>query len=411
MEIDKLSDKAISAAKPKSNGKVKKLSDGAGLFLWVMPNGSKYWRFKYYNLLGKERSLSIGVYPTVTLKAARNAAKEARQALLNGIDPSQQKQDEKRKRKQAADNSFQSIALEWLEKRKRDGLASVTREKNKWLLEKKLFPFIGGLPVSEVTAADLLKALRQMEVEGLNESARRARSVAGQVIRYAVVTSRAERDPTQDLRGALVSAKVKHRAAITDPSELGKLLVAMDAYTGTPETKAAMLLHPLLFQRPGEIRQMKWEDVDLENAEWRYLVTKTNTPHIVPLCKQALAILKDLYPLTGHGCYVFPSARGGSRPLSENGVRTALRTMGYTNEQVTPHGFRATARTLLDEKLGVSVDLIEHQSARTVRDAMGTAYNRTKHLEARKEMMQQWGDYLDTLRAIARGENVIHMLS
>jgi len=395
---NKLTEAAIKQAKPKD--KPHKLPDGNGMYLEVMPNGAKYWRFKYrYD--GKEKRLAFGVYPTVTLTKARDKARVAKEILADGNDPGEVKKQDKLTKQAANANTFEAVAYELVEKRKLEGAAPVTIEKLVWMLEKKLCPFIGGISVAEITPVQLLAALRRIEAEGLHETANRAKSVASKVMRFAVATGRAERDTTQDLRGALVTAKAKHRAAITKPEELAPLLLAIDGYTGTPEVKAALQLTPILFQRPGEIRHMEWAQIDWEQACWEIPADKMKMrlPHIVPLPKQALDILRKIQPLTSYGQYVFPSARRGGRPLSENGVLAALRTMGYTSEQVTPHGFRATARTILDEVLGFRVDYIEQQLAHAVKDANGRAYNRTKHLPERKDMMQAWADYLDQLKA------------
>lgn len=403
-EVDKLSDLAIKAAKSKD--KPYKLADGRGMYLHVMPNGSKYWRLKY-RYAGKEKApLALGVYPEMTLKAARAAATDARELLRSGQDPGSVRRVEKMTRTKAAANSFEAVAFEWVEKQQAEWSASHTT-RTRWLLDNHLLPWMGQRPIQEITAPELLAVLNRIASKGILETAHRAKHTAGQIFRYAIATGRAERDPTPDLKGALASPKEKHLASITEPKEVGKLLVAMDGFRGTPEVKAALLISPLLFQRPGEIRQMKWADIDFETSEWRYLVTKTQTPHIVPLSRQAIEILKELQPLTARSMYVFPSARGASRPLSENGVRTALRSLGFDNDTMTPHGFRAMARTILDEVLGYRVDWIEHQLAHAVKDPNGRAYNRTAHLEGRREMMQGWADYLDSLRAVARGDNIV----
>jgi integrase len=270
------------------------------------------------------------------------------------------------------------------------------------ILKNNLCKWLGQRPIEEITPPELLAVLRKTEARGTLETARRALQTAGQVYRYAIATGRTTGDPTPALKGALATPKGKHFAAITDPVELGKLLTAIDIYQGSPEVRAALQLSPLFFCRPGELRQLEWKEVNWkeERIEIAAEKMKMRQPHIIPLCRQSLAILHSLEPITGGGRYLFPSARGGSRPLSENGVRTALRAMGYSNDQVTPHGFRATARTLLDEVLGVRVDWIEHQLAHAVRDANGRAYNRTAHLEGRKKMMQDWADYLDSLKAM-----------
>jgi len=274
------------------------------------------------------------------------------------------------------------------------------RERTLRAMEKDLFPKLGNRPISEINAPELLATLRRIESRGAIETAHRAKQTAGQIFRYAVATGRAERDPSGDLKGALRNPKKRHLAAITEPKEVSKLLVAMDGFQGTPVVKTALLISPLLFQRPGEIRSMEWTEIDWELQQWQIPEhkMKIRRPHIVPRSTQAISRRKDLEPVPGRGKFVFPSARGGSRCLSENGVRTALRTLGYGNETMTPHGFRAMARTLLDEVLKVRVDIIEHQLAHAVKDPTGRAYNRTSFIEDRQLMMQSWADYLDKLR-------------
>ncbi len=390
-----LTDTKIKRAKPAE--KDYKLSDGKGLYLLVKANGSKYWRMKY-RLDGKEKLLSIGVYPDISLANARKHREIAREQVAQGIDPSQHKQATKAARKDASANSFEVIAREWLDKR---GNKSESADKRLVrLLERDLYPHIGKRPISDITPPELLKTLRRIEGRGAIETAHRAKQTAGMVFRYAVATGRADRDPSADLKGALKSPQKVHFPAITDPKEVGPLMTAIYAYQGTPTVTAALKLSPLVFCRPGELRHLEWSEVNFEEQRIELPASKMKIeePHIIPLSRQALEILEELHALTGRGRYVFPSARGASRPLSENGVRTALRTIGYTNEQITPHGFRAMARTLLDEVLNFRIDWIEHQLAHAVRDANGRAYNRTKHLKERHRMMQVWADYLDDLR-------------
>lgn len=384
-----------------------RVPDEKGLYLEVYPNGSKYWRLKY-RITGKEKRLAIGVYPDVTLAQAREARDAARKQLAQGIDPSEHKQATKAARQDAAANSFEVIALEWFARRMADK-SKDHRARTLRALEKDLFPFIGKRPIESITPQELLKSLRKIENRGAIETAHRAKQTAGQIFRYAVATGRAERDPSTDLKGALATPGKTHLAAITDPKEVGRLLLAIEGFTGTPTVKAALQLSPLLFCRPGELRHMEWEAINWEDKQWELPAEKMKMkqPHIVPLSTQALAILEDIHRLNGSRRYVFPSARGASRPLSENGVRTALRSLGYTNEQMTPHGFRAMARTILDEVLGFRVEWIEHQLAHAVRDANGRAYNRTTHLKQRRDMMQQWADYLDRLRLEASIPNVV----
>jgi len=398
---------AVSQAKPKA--KQYKLSDSHGLFLQVMPNGSKYWRYKY-RFAGKEKVLALGVFPDVSLKDARIARQEARHSLDKGVDPGAVRKVEKLTRYLAAAESFEAVGREWFEKEKA-GWSDSHAERTKRLLEKDLYPYIGPQPIKNITAPEVLAVLRRIESRGTIYVAHRAKQVAGQVFRYAIATGRAERNPGADLKGALVPRRQKHHAAITDPAELGKLMVAIDAFQGTPVVKAALQLSALLFQRPGEIRAMEWSEIKWDHSRWEIPAEKMkmDMPHVVPLSRQALAQLEELHLLTGRGRYVFPSARGASRCLSENTVRIALRTMGYDKETMTAHGFRAMARTILDEVLGCRVDWIEHQLAHAVKDANGRAYNRTAHLEGRAQMMQQWADYLDQLRVQAEAGNVVNI--
>lgn len=396
----------VKQSKPKE--KPYKLGDSGGLYLLVNPKGSRYWRYKY-RYAGKEKTLALGVYPEVSLKEAREAHQAARKSLRQGIDPGEQRKVEKLTRHLAAAESFEAVAREWFNRVMPEKSESY-RVRTGRILEKDLYPALGNRPIKSITAPELLAALQRIEGRGANDIAHRAKQTAGQVFRYAVATGRAERDPSGDLKGALKPRrKKKHHAAITDPAEVGRLLVAMDGFQGTPVVKTALLLSPLLFQRPGEIRTMEWVEINWEEARWEIPAEKMKMgqPHIVPLSTQAMDLLRSLEPLTGRGKYVFPSARGASRCLSENGVRTALRTIGYDNDTMTPHGFRAMARTILDEVLGFRVDWIEHQLAHAVRDANGRAYNRTAHLKGRAEMMQCWADYLTNLTSMAQAGNVV----
>lgn len=400
-----LTDRAAASAKPKE--KDYKLSDEKGLYLLVKKNGGKYWRLKY-RIFNKEKTFALGVYPEVSLKQARSGRDEARKLIAVNIDPSVEKKARKANLHSDAINTFDAIGREWFAKKMTD--KSQTHQDRTWrLLEKDLFPKLGGLAILSIDAPTLLDALRKIEARGAIETAHRAKNVAGQVFRYAIASGRAERDPSADLRGALATAKTTHFAAITTPKEAGQLIAAIDHYQGTAVVCAALKLSPLLFCRPGELRSLEWADLnwDENRIEIPAERMKIKEPHIIPLSKQALTILKELHPLTGRHRYIFPSARGGSRPLSENGVRVAIRTMGYDNTQMTAHGFRAMARTLLDEVLGFRIDWIEHQLAHAVKDANGRAYNRTKHLPQRIEMMQKWADYLDQLRAAALSGNVV----
>ncbi len=390
-----LSDTAIRNAKP--GEKPVKLADEKGLFLLLNPNGSKYWRLKY-RVGGKEKLLSLGVYPDVGLKDARARRDDARKLLANGIDPSENRKVQKAATQERATNSFEAVGREWFAKHS-PNWAPGHSDKIIRRLERDIFPWLGGRPIAEITAPELLTVLRRIESRGVLETAHRALQNCGQVFRYAVATGRAERDPSGDLRGALAPVRRENFASITEPTKVAELLRAIDGFRGTFVVKSALLLAPMLFVRPGELRTALWADIDLEKAEWRYFVSKTKTEHSVPLATQAAAILKELYPLTGHGRFVFPG-RDPQRAMSEAAVNAALRRLGYdTKTEITGHGFRAMARTILHEELHQKPEVIEHQLAHKVPDALGTAYNRTKFLKERKVMMQLWADYLDKLKA------------
>lgn len=374
-----------------------KVSDEKGLFLLVKKTGGKYWRMKY-RYLGKEKTLAIGVYPTTTLAQARAARDEARSLIANDVDPMAQRKAAKLAKQEASANSFKAIALEWRHKRKPG--APTSEKRLAAILERDLFPTLGTMPVNTVKPTDVLRALRKIENRGALETAKKARQATGQIFRYAIATGRADTNPAADLKDALKTATTQHYAALTDPKDVGRLMAAIHSYQATPAVMAAIQLAPLFFCRPGELRQMEWREVNLDEARIEIPAgkMKMSQDHIIPLSTQALDILRELEPVTGKSPYLFPNARSLSRPMSDNGLRIALRTMGYTKEQMTPHGFRAMARTLLDEVLGFPVDWIEHQLAHAVKDANGRAYNRTRHLDNRRKMMQAWADYLDTLR-------------
>ncbi|MFZ5656265.1 MAG: tyrosine-type recombinase/integrase [Pseudomonadota bacterium] len=395
-----LSDVAIRKAKP--TDKPQRLFDGGGLYLEVAPSGGKLWRWKY-RYAGKEKRLALGTYPDVGLADARERHAEARKLLAAGVDPGQQRKAERAATLGKAANTFAAVADELLAIRaKKLAPGSVIRERR--LLENDLAPYIGARPIADVTGPELLAALRKVEARGAVETAHRAKLLAGQVFRYAISTGRAERNPAPDLKDALSQPKGRHFASVTDPAAVGPMLRALYGYQGTPVVMAALKLAPLVFVRPGELRAARWADIDLDAAEWRFTASKTKQPHIVPLASQAVAILRDLQPLTGRGEYVFPSARGKGRPMSEAAVIAAMRRMGFDGDTMTGHGFRAMARTILDEVLGYRPDYIEHQLAHAVRDPNGRAYNRTAHLPERRKMMQGWADYLDNLR---EGGNVV----
>ena len=383
-----------------------RLSDGGNLYLLVKAGGQKHWRMKY-RVGGKERMLAIGPFPEISLKQARAKRDDARSLLRQGVDPVQHFQEQRAQQQatsepSAAEHSFRDVGTEWFETVMVD--KSDSHRSRTWrALERDLFPYIGDCDVNAITPFELLQVLRRIEARGHYELANRTRRVASQIFRFAVVTGRAERDPSSDLSGALKTPKVRHMAAITEPEAVGKLLVAIDSYQGTAVVEAALKLSPLLFCRPGELRHLQWSD--FRWSERRIEIPgermKMGEPHVIPLSDQAETIFRNLQRLTGGGVYVFPSLRGEGRPMSENAVRTALRSLGYANEEVTPHGFRAMARTLLDEALEYRIELIEQQLAHTVRDALGRAYNRTKHFSRRAEMMQAWADYLDSLKNTA----------
>jgi integrase len=381
----------------KSGKKTVKLFDERGLYLEVSPSGGRWWRLKY-RFDGKEKRLSLGVYPDVSLKDARERRDAARKLVADGIDPSENRKAQKSAHAERAANSFEVVAREWFAKYSATWAATNT-DRIVRLFERDIFPWIGGRPIAEITAPELLTVARRIESRGALETAHRALGNCGQVFRYAIATGRAQRNPTGDLRGALPPAKGEHFAATTEPKQVAQILRAMDGYEGSFIVRCAMRLAPLVFVRPGELRRAEWASIDLEAAEWRYTVTKTNTPHIVPLSRQALEILRELHPLTGSGRFVFPCARSNQRPMSDNAILAAMRRAGIDKDEMCGHGFRAVARTILDEVLGVRPDYIEHQLAHAVRDPNGRAYNRTAHLPERKKMMQQWADYLDKLKA------------
>jgi integrase len=393
-----LTDTFVKNAKHSGKPAGDKYADGQGLYLHIKDAG-KYWRMNY-RFTGKQKTLALGVYPAVSLAKARQRRDKARELLADGIDPNTAKREEKHAKAAEVASTFEAVARDWLKKTAAKR-AKVTQQKIKTWLEKDAFPFIGKMPISTIGPRDVLdRVVRKVEARGAIDTAHRLKQLCGQVFRYAVVTGVAERDVTADLRDALTSKTKVHHAAITEPNQVGALLRSIFAYTGHPCTVAALKLSPLVFVRPGELRTAEWSEIDLGEAEWRIpgKKMKMKTDHIVPLSTQAVEILRSVQPITGHGRYVFPSMRTGERPMSENTVNSALRAMGYSAEVHTGHGFRATARTIMDEILEERVDLIEHQLAHAVKDANGRAYNRTAHLPARKQMMQRWADYLEKLR-------------
>lgn len=402
--ITPLSEAKVRTAKP--NQKTYKLFDGGGLFLLVTPSGGKLWHLKY-RFDRREKKLTFGTYPEISLADARQRRDEARRHLAHGVDPGAVRKAQKQV-DTAETETFEVIAREWHDKFKETWSQShahvtITR------LERDVFPWIGSRAIASLKPSDVLAVLRRIESRGAAETARRLKIVCGQVFRYAVATGRAERDPTPDLKGALKPPVVRHMAALTDPKQFAALLRAIDGYEGSFIVKCALRLAPLVFVRPGELRQAEWSEIDFDAAEWSIPIERMKLPravkaerkgqaHLVPLARQALEILHDLHPLTGRGQYLFPSHRTTHRPMSDNAILSALRRMGYSRDEMTGHGFRAIARTLLDEVLQVRPDFIEHQLAHAVRDPNGRAYNRTAHLAERKLMMQKWADYVDEIK-------------
>jgi integrase len=395
-----LSDTFVRQAKHTGAPAGDKHTDGDGMYLLVKAAG-KYWRLNY-RFGGKQKTLALGVYPEVSLSAARRARERARELLAAGTDPGEARRDEKQAASRAASQTFEAIGREWLDKTgARRGEKTQSRVVN-WL-EKNIFPAIGHAPIAELRPRDVLDAVRTIERRGAIDSAKRVLGYCGQIFQYAMAIEAATGDVTAGLYRALEVKDQQHYAAITAPDAVGALLRAIDAYQGHPYCTAALKLAPLVFVRPGELRTAEWAEIDLAAAEWRIpgAKMKMGVDHVVPLAHQAVAVLADLRKITGAGRYAFPSIRSGMRPMSDNTVNAALRAMGYSKEVMTGHGFRAMARTMLDEVLGERVDLIEHQLAHQVKDVNGRAYNRTAHLPARREMMQRWADYLDQLRASA----------
>ena len=387
-----LTDTFIKTVKPEA--KAKKHFDGGGLYLLVTSSGSKLWRIKY-RFAGKEKTLSPGPYPLVSLREARRRCNEAHELLHQGIDPNKAQTD-------ISDtpntDSFEMVAREWFSKHV-DNWRKSHSDKIIQRLERDVFPWIGNHPIANISAPELLNTVRKIEGRGTLQTAHLALQNCGRIFRYAVATGRAERDPSGDLKGALSPVKHTHFAAITTPAEVGALLRAIDAFRGTYTVKAALQLAPLVFVRPGELMTARWRDINLDEAEWRYTVSKTNTHHLVPLSRQTVTILKDIQPLTGKCEWVFMNVRGMRTHLSDAAINAALRRLGYdTKTEMTGHGFRAMARTLLHERLNFAPEVIEHQLAHKVPDALGAAYNRTKFIDERKRMMQAWADYLDKLK-------------
>ncbi len=374
-----------------------RLADGGGLCIEVPPTGSPRWRYRY-RFNGKAKMLGLGTYPEVRSAQARKLATAAKEILSQGIDPSEKRQTDKATRHLSAANTFKAVGEEWLTSR--GDLAAITHRKLKWMLEELAFPWIGERPVGEIAPPELLAILRRVESRGHLETAQRLKSVCGQVFRYAVATGRAERDPAADLRGALKTAKTRHHASITEPGKVGELLRAIDGYGGTMPVRSALKLAPLVFVRPGELRKAEWSEFDLDDAMWVIPAErmKMRQKHFVPLSTQAVAVLRELHPLTGSHTLVFPGVRRLTTPMSDNTVNAALRRLGYDNDAMTGHGFRSMASTLLHEQ-GYQPDWIERQLAHAERNKVRAAYNYAQHMPERRKMMQAWADYLDGLRA------------
>ena len=388
--------KDVSVRKAKAGPRPRKLSDGGGLHILIQPTGSKLWRLAY-RFAGKQKTLALGAYPTVSLEEARRQRDESKKLLARSIDPSVQRKADRH----AGDGTFRAVAEEVIAKLEREGRAHTTLTKRRWLLDFA-FPAFGDRPVAEITARELLALLRQIEGRGLYETARRLRSTCGMVFRYAIATGRAERDPSMDLRGALTRPQVSHRATIVDPSGIGALLRAIEGFEGQPTTHAALGLAPYVFVRPGELRQAEWAEFDLDGAVWSIPAKKMKMrrPHRVPLARQAVAILQELREITGGGRWLFPSVRSFAKPISENTLNAALRRLGYGTEEMCVHGFRGMASTLLNEMGRWNPDAIERQLAHQEANAVRRAYTHNAEFwTERVAMMQAWADYLDGLRA------------
>jgi integrase len=419
-----LSDKAIRAALKAATeaGKPRKISDGGGLVLEARPTGAGWWRFRYW-IDKREGMLSLGTYPEVPLKLARERRDEARKLIAAGGDPSAERKTEKAARTAKAEaqaladaglpgpGTFEHVAREWLTTVHQAAASDKHADRTRIRFEQDAFPWLGRRPIADIEAPELLVILRRVTARGAIETAHRLKDACAQVFRYAVACGTCTRNPAADLRDALPPVPTRHLAAIVEPARAAELLKAMGDYAGLPVTRAALALSALLFLRPGELRQMEWAWVDLEGATVtipaalmkRKKAEKINgAPHLVPLAPQAVAIFKELHPLTGHGRYVFPSLLTGERPMSDNTVNVALRRMGFDRETATAHGFRAMARTMAAERLGIAPEVIEAQLAHAVGDALGRAYNRTTFAEQRRDLMVKWADYLDRLRTGAQ---------
>jgi integrase len=392
-----LTDVALRQTKP--GVKTQRLSDAGGLFLEIRPNGAKYWRLAY-RFDGKQKMLALGVYPDVSLVAAREKREAAKKLLASGVDPS----DNRKALKSvlSGEGSFEAVAREWFYQ-KSPVWAGSHSSKIIVRLEQDIFPWLGSKQINTVTAPDLLAVLRRIESRGAVDTANRAKQNCSQIFRYAIATGRAERDPAADLRGALKSTRKIHYPTIIEPSKIAELMRAIEGYSGGLLTRCALRLAPLVFVRPGELRQAEWAEFDFAAAEWRIPADKMKMKvmHLVPLSRQAIKILMEIQPLTGSGKYVFPSERTGERPMSNNTVNAALRRLGYPKEEITGHGFRSMASTRLHE-MGWASDVIERQLAHGERNSVKAAYCHAEYLAERKKLMQVWADYLEALAAGAK---------
>lgn len=400
-----LTDTKIRAATP--GDKTRRLFDGGGLYLELSPSGGKWWRLKFRHS-GKEKRLSLGTYPLISLRDARERAAEQRKLLSDGVDPAAARKAEKLCRTVAASSSFEAVAREWHLTKHTPAVSAGQAQRVMRRLERDIFPWLGSLAPRDITAPMVLHTLRRVESRGAIETAHRERQAIGQIFRFAVATGRAERDPTTDLHGALRPCQTTHYPALTEPDRVGELLRAMDGYEGTFPVRCALQLAALTFVRPGELRAATWAEVDIEVSLWRIPAARmkgtkkakaSRVDHLVPLSTQAVAILTELRGVTGHRPHVFPSVRGDNRVMSNATLGAALRRLGFSKEEMSAHGFRAMARTMLVERLGADEAVVEAQLAHRVKDALGRAYNRTQFVEQRRQMMQKWADYLDVLRA------------
>jgi integrase len=396
MATNKLTETSVRGAKPRA--RQYKLSDGEGLYLLVTPGGSKLWRLKF-RTGGKEKVLALGAYPSVSLGAARKARQAAKDKLAAGLDPAREKQLEKYRERVSAGNTFGEIAKEFLDKRQREGLGDATKEKSEYYLTR-LSDVIRRTPIDKITAPDLLAQLRKIEAKGNYETARRVLQLAGRVFRYAVATARLHSDPSRDLKGALTAPRPKHFSAITDSKRVGELLRAIDGFEGQVLTKIALQLSAHVFVRPGELRKAEWSEIDFDKAEWNIPAAKMKMRrgHSVPLSRQVLDLLRRANEISGPDGFVFPSVRTRQRPMSENTVTASLRRLGFSGDEMTAHGFRAMASTLLNESLKWSPDAIERALAHGDTDKVRSAYHRGAHWKERVAMAQWWSDHLDTLR-------------